>query len=715
MLESFQKKSSSFIIADRYTSDWYFQEERIGINTEFFGSGKTQKAINHYKRTEQKIIIINPTRSLISDVTARFKSDDIQIKNHLTLSKENINIDDWDYSINITLESLPNIDFSKHTETMFIFDEFSTIMNQLFSSINRDRRDSMLECLRHLFRHHKIQVFDALLKDREYDLIKELAGDEKDIGVFGNNYYIPPKRKIFGYTSHGRIQKEIKDVMQDENNNVLLLCDTVRESKTIIDMLDFVEDTSKVNLCSETRQDILNDCSINDFVVKHKPRFMAISPTGFVGLNINEKHFTHVFIIAVNNKIKDWRMYIQAIHRERNYTTPLHIYSSIEEIPIDMKTDSTEIKADIKKRQDKLNNLLPKFINKDGHWITRNEYLPFFDYLVESDVCRNKNKIIGVTRYIIDFYNKYIDEKTGKRIFWIDWVNETEEKIKPKKSSIETKDEKRQRLCDIELISKIDFDKLKNEQSGRDLTTEEKQKMNKFTLSENLCVGYTGIDTLERVNAIYDFSVNENLVYRISKNILAFNTPDVELISNERLDYENQGVSIRPRSQFLEKKFIEKILAEFREKEFDKHDISTELIDDLEVVTGLDFGVRFNDKIINTRHFRELKRKTGLTSLALDYAKQISSGNRDTIIELYKEEIGDLVAKISSSNTFLDSFKAKVDRFIRQKVENFTVSHVKILASILKNWAISIENTAQKRTGRLYKLNTEIFDIYTKK
>jgi hypothetical protein len=727
-LETNTPKRNYYCTDEKYTGQYSLSETRVGINVEFFGSGKTQKAINHYKETKQNIIIVNPTRSLINDVSNRFQKENIPMKSHLYLNKLK-QLGNYSGCINTTLESMIHIDFQLHRDTIFIFDEFSTILNQCFSSINNSRRDRMLQALKRIFTHHKVEVFDALLNESDYNLICDLVGRKDEISVISNRNYMPPRREIYNYNSLGTVQEKIKSLLKNPSENVLVLCDVVKESNVILSMLDYLNDSEKINLCRDTRESLLSAQTIDKLVQDNKPRILAISPTGFVGLNISTRHFTHVILIAMNKAIKDYRLYIQAIHRERDYSIPLHIYSQREDEILSIKKTTESILEETNRRERALNMLFPAIISKEGIWETREDYKPFKTYIAENRALYEINRKTGVANYIISYYSSFKQED-GLQWYFVNHVDKQTDRFKPPAGVIETKEEKKERLKKIELIDKEVYENLKIERSERDLTKEEESLMAKFELSEKLNIDYTSLDRQDKINAVYDFTVNSNHINKIANRILAFTTPDNELYVNEKIDNELKGVSLNPSSMLLEKVLVKNVLKEFKDREFTKLDLTDSLIQNLSLATGKDFGLRWNEKFLKTSTYKEILSKTGgLSSLALDYAKEIAGGNNATIMTVYKYEF-DLVKtkeitrwnKSHGTNYNVNGFPKskklgkliieKQSKFLKKIQAKYIVSNVDALSDVLINWGIKIEQVSKSGDIRKYKLNTTLLETF---
>ena len=94
-----------FRTGQRFISEYEF-EKRVNIFITYFGSGKTQLAINEFRRTNQKFVFVTLTRALLNDTIGRLREEGIEVKSHMEVNEES---DLFYYENNLLtcLESLP--------------------------------------------------------------------------------------------------------------------------------------------------------------------------------------------------------------------------------------------------------------------------------------------------------------------------------------------------------------------------------------------------------------------------------------------------------------------------------------------------------------------------------------------------------------------------------------------------------------------------------
>lgn len=729
---SIKYDKSTFKTGEKYLSHYDLPDSRIFINTGFFGSGKTQSIINHCKKTEQDFIIIQPTRALIADTSGRIKNDGIEIKTHLELNKSS---DLFSYSgnRNTTIESLIKLDFEANRNHLFVFDEFSTILTQVFSNINDERRAEIFKVLNFIFKNCKVVVFDSLLKEFEVELIYDLAGldhTSKNIEIMSNCFYNPPKRKFDLYYSQGTYEKSIIEKVSS-GKNILIMTDNVSFSDSIITALKQLNYENCHSLCADTRQDILNNRTLNDFINETKPNCLAISPTGFTGLDISVEHFDEVYLYVDNIGISDYRVYIQAIHRLRDFTKPISIYSKNYEFDPTIKTDYLDILSDYDNRIKGLNILSEKILDVSGQWVTRPENKPYEIYLAKKYAWQNQNKKQGLSFYIQEYYSNFKNDE-GENIFWFNHIKEENDKLKKDKS--EKVEIKRAKLKALPLIDKPEYEKLIRNQSKQDLCKDDKDKIKKYELSRKLGIGHTETNRNDLINEVLDYSINDEKLNKLSSKIESLKIDDWKLQEIEKQKNINKGFDFKPSSLLLEKKIFLDFIDKYKEKEFSKNDFSFEFIKNLELITGSNFGHTVKEEIINRKIFPDLVKRTGYESLAVDYAYLIANGNEETIREVYKKELlkifecemnrfdkrlnrefsrvkGSEKREIQREKLLkeaISKIQKKQNRFILSVKNQFSVSHISILSDWLNTWSIKLKN--RKSNGnRFYTLDLTLF------
>lgn len=723
---------STFKTGEKYLSQYDLPDSRIFINNGFFGSGKTQSIINHCKRTKQDFIIIQPTRALIADTSGRINNDGIEIKTHLELNKSN---DLFSYSgnRNTTIESLIELDFEENRNHLFVFDEFSTILTQVFSNINDDRRDKILKVLTFIFKNCKVVVFDSLLNEIEIELIYDLAGLDhttKDIEIMSNCYYNPPKRKFDLYYSQGTYEKSIIAKVSS-GKNILIMTDNVSFSDSLIAELNKINYDNVHSLCADTRPEILNNTTLNEFIQNNKPNLLSISPTGFTGLDISIEHFDEVYLYSDNIGISDYRVYIQAIHRLRDFTKSVSIYTKNYEFDPTIKTDYLDILSDYDNRIKGLNILSEKILDVSGQWVTRPENKPYEIYSAKKTAWQNHNKKQGLSFYIQEYYSTFKNDD-GKNIFWFNHIKEENEKLKKDKS--EKVEIKRAKLKALPLIDKPEYEKLNRDQSKRDLCKDEKDKIFKFELSQKLGIGYTEANRDKLINDVLDYSVNEVKLNKLASKIDSLKMDDSILYEKEKLKYQNKCFDLNPSSLLLEKKIFLNFLDKYKNREFSKTDFDFEFIKNLELVTGSNFGHKVEDEIINRKIFPDLVKRTGYESLAVDYAYAIARGDEKTIREVYNTDLLKIFdvemsrydKRLNREFTRVQNLEKREMRkeklrkeaiikiqnkqkiFIQSIQNQFSVSPISILSDWLNTWSITLK-TRKSNGNRFYTLDLTLF------
>lgn len=715
-----------FRTGERFISSYEF-EQRVNIFITYFGSGKTQLAINEFRRTNQKFVFVTLTRALLNDTIGRYREEGIEIKSHLEVNEES---DLFYYENNLLtcLESLPKIDFSKYKDAIFIFDEFSSLLTQFQSRINNERRVKILESFKFIFSNCKVAIFDALLEKFDLDFIYKYIEDKEEVSIVDNTKdYIPPKRDVTFIYSKGKFDKQIKE----EVRKILLMTATKNYGNELVDELK-EQGKNTVILSRDTREELLKDNTVNSLIQSEEIDLLAITPTGFVGLNIQEK-FDAIYLCLDNHAMTDYRVFIQAIHRLRDFTVPVYIHCKDLAFNPTLELDYENILRDYDKANRNLSALCRDVLNKEGFWDSRPEYKHYEVFLAKKQAWINQNTNEGIYSFIESFYKKY--NNPIRKIY--------EAEDLEKKSVIrENREEKRERLKSIKLLDKIEFDKLKRKQASKDLTQEESDSIEKYKLAERLGIGLTDINREELVNSIYDKTVNEEKIDSITNRIQACKDLDSSL-EREKNHYQYAGVDLFPKSLTIECKLISEFIERYRGKYFDKTDISETLITNLESATGKNRSLQFESVIIQKDCYKKLVGMGIKDSLLIDYCKAIAEGDIETINAVFGNEISESLNEIfekamqskdkglervksRSKNPktiekniakfekdFFQELKGKLakkkDSLIKKYITDFKISPIDILSEILSNYGISLDK--KKSHGvRSYKLNLELFD-----
>lgn len=722
----------TFRTEERFISHYEF-DHRVNIFRTHFGSGKTQLAINEIKRTGQRFVFIALTRSLLNDILGRLKQDGIYIKSHMEVNEEN---DLFYYENNLLtcLESLHKIDFSKYKDTIFIFDEFSSLLTQLESRINNDRRIKILEVLEFIFKNCKVAAFDALFEKFDLDFIYNYIENKDDISfkneifsIVDNTRYTPKKREVTFIYSKGTFDNLIKT----DNRKILFMTATKNYGNEVVAKIK-EQGRNAAILSRETREELLKDNTVNSLIESEEIDFLAITPTGFVGLNITEK-FEAVYLCLDNHSMIDYRIFLQAIHRLRDYEIPIYIHCQETIYNPTLELNPENILRDYDKTNRSLSALCRDKLNKDGFWESRPEYKHYEIFLANKRAWINQNINAGLYSFIESYYEKY--NNPIRKIY-------KAEDLEKKSVIRENREEKRERLKSIKLLDKIEFDKLKRKQASKDLTKEESDSIEKYRLAERLGIGLTDINREELVNSIYDKTVNDEKIDSITNRIKALRDLDASH-EFEKKHYQYAGVDLFNKSLTTECKLISDFIEHCRGKYFDKTDISETLIKNLEDATGKNRSIQFESVIIQKDCYKKLVGMGIKDSLLIDYCKAIAEGDIETINAVFGNEISESLNEIfekamqskdkglervksRSKNPltiekniakfekdFFQELKSKLakkkDSLIKNYIADFKISPIDILSEILSNYGISLDK--KKSHGkRSYKLNLELFD-----
>lgn len=721
--------------------------KRINVFSFFFGGGKTQISIEHIKETKKKFYYIGHTRSLVSDTQKRFVKEGIECRTHLAVKKEKL-LSESDENIFLCLESLPSLfpnqrgynTLNELRDRIFIFDEFVAIMNQLNSGMNNHRRALIVSCLEWVLKNCKCFIFDALLDKHEIEYILRFVDKNKqdEFELFSNSGYIPPKRNThFIYNK----DKFIYSILNSKDVP-LILTDVKRFGN---DIIRDIGDSRKCNiLSSDTRGDILEKHKLDEFVEMENLDLLVITPTGFEGLSIEHK-FNAIYLYIGNEGIQDYRRYIQAIHRERNFEIPIYIHSSKPDghNPLNTEyTDFIDVLLERDKQSNKLNDLSLKYLNENGFYETRKEFANYEQYAAKQKLFCIELSKLGIYNYIENYYKQF-DFEVIKDLETMEIIIE--------KSDSESIDEKRDRLKSIPLVDKNEYDKLKIERATRDLKKDEKEIMNKFELAENLGLGYTDVNRENAVNSIYDITVNEFKINRIVERLGAAN--DIQKRNEYEKDLHNKmAVNLNPKSLAIETAIVKKFINDFRGKSFSKTDIDMVIIQDLLTATNKKSYLgkdEFSKAIMKTSGYYELLKISEWNknqSLVFDYCKAIAEGDNETIYAVYGKQISEQLNKIEKK---LDASKKSAIERARSKTKNkktlasniekinhrynevsprklliaemkiiesikskFAVSPMQIISEILSDYGITLERTF-KNGKRAYKMNLEFFDRFS--
>ncbi|HNM05455.1 MAG TPA: hypothetical protein PKK05_21250 [Leptospiraceae bacterium] len=723
---------------EKYISH-YELEKRVMVNIAYFGSGKTQSVINHIKRTGQKIVFVHPTRALISDCISRLRQAGIEIKSHLELNQESA-LFDYDGNLEITLESLSKIDFSKYKDALFVFDEFVSIMNQMYSGYNSDRVQDMAKVLKHIFQNCKVCVFDSLIQSFEIDFIYALSGENPgaDIEILSNEFLTIKKRPLFRTEDKGFFEKNLIEAVKS-GARILFLTDDKSYSEFITSQ---IEDSAEVDtdsgtvsiLSRDTRSELLDGRTIADFIREKKPKLLSVTPTGFVGLDIPEGSFDMVYMYGGNFGIRDYRIYIQALHRLRDYSAPAVFYSNKGTYDPMLLTSADSILVKRAESNNKLNDKIFYDLGKDGFWKPKEEYSAFENLSAELEAYQNRTAKIGLAQYISDFFSERFGFETSV-------LREKSESLE-RPSLKERTEEKKNRLKAVKLIDKQEYDSLRRNQAGRDLNKEETALVQKYEIAEKFSIGHTDIQRNEKVNLIIDYTANPDKMRVIAENFEWLKNSDSVNYEKEKADYEKtSGIGQTAKSKTLETMLLKKILSSLDGKEFGKTDIPMSLIYELETVTGRQFTASYNDAILDRKCFADLKGRLQYDALALDYAKSISEGDENIIREVFKSDIMKIfdaeMGKLDkrkkriqsrsqnpgviqkheeeASKKAAEAIRKRVSKFIQSKRNDFAVSPLSILSDWLSNYGISLEKGRKSGSAneRKYSLNLSLFHTLT--
>lgn len=720
----------TFITAQKYL-DKYEYETRVNIFIAFYGSGKTQSLINHYLRTKQTFVFVCPRRSLVNDVCSRLRNKGIEVYTHTELNKKGI-LPYYTGNIVTTLESLTKLELHNHKDSIFIFDETATILKQMFSRIDDDRQLAMMDSLQAISRNCKCAFFDANLDKNEIDLIHEISGKpfKSDFSIITNSEFEPPKRKVKFFTNEGYWQETLLAIVA-KNKKILMMID----NKTKANELDFILKESEhksVVLSADTRKDILENNTIKEFIESERPQILFVTPTGFVGLDIPENYFDVIFTYSDNIGLTDYREYLQSAFRDRNFELPIYDYTKPIERSIVLKTDWLDILADMQAEKTEFNRIARTYTDKDLFKKVEPRFQPFEVYLAKIQADINLNLKQGLQFYKREYYNHL-----G---YSIEFIKTESPEIKID-SIKESADEKRERLKALPLVDKKDFDELRKKEAYTDLTLEEKSIKSKYELAENCKIGLTDVSRKDKINKIYDFSVQDDTLVNLSKRISTIIQPDIqaEIDKNER-----RGIIFKHESIFLECEVFKKLYSQIKDKEFTNKDFDDSLIKDIQTLRKHTESFEFRDLILKTKGFSDLMKLGIKECLAIEYAYHIAGGDIETILAVYQDKLEAIKQKFETqlinkiewiktrsnnentinkniSKAVIQSDARTIDaqrKFIKQVQDSFKISSVKIVSDFLKYFGVKLMEIGRETSGarnRIYKIdsNKSVFEILT--
>lgn len=716
----------TFRTAEQHISNYEY-DSRVNIFHSFYGSGKTTSVINHYKRTNQTIVFVCPRRSLINDVCARFRNEGIEIYTHTELNEKGI-LPFYTGNIITTLESLTKIDLHSHKESLFIFDEMVSILKQTFAPMNRERQLDMMDRLIAIMRNCKTALFDANFNEIDIDLIHTIANKpfEKDFSIVNNGWYMPPKRNVFLFTNEGKWQETFIE-FANSNKKILVMVDNKRYANE----LDFILNSDGIKsrvLSADTRKEVLENNTIKEFIETEKPQVLFITPTGYVGLDIQDNYFDLIFTYSDNFALTDYREYFQADYRCRNFELPIYDFSKPFERDITLKLDYLDILADMQNEKTNINRIARTYTNDDLFPMVEPRFQPFEIYLAKSQAIINANIQKGLRKCRHEYY-----ESLGYTIEYIT----NEGNVIEIESIKETREEKKERLKNTPLVGKEEFDALRKKQAFTDLTLDEKAIKSKYELAENLKIGLTDVSRKDKVNKIYDFSVNDETLVNMSRRISAIIQPDLQ---KEIDDNKRKGIIFKHESLFLECEVFKKLYSSIKDKDFSKIDIDSDIIEQIKILRKPTNSYEFRDTILNTKGFTDLLKMGVMESLAIEYAYNIVKGDMETICAVYHDRITEIKLKsYLSLQKDIDRIKSrsknpktldknisratiksnlnadmKIKKFIKQIQADFTISPIKIVSDFLKYFGIKLIESGKDKY-RSYRIDSEksVFEILT--
>ena len=732
MIETIAKPSNryetfTFRTAERYISKYEF-EARVNIIIAFYGSGKTESIINHYKRTKQTFVFVCPRRSLVNDVCARFRKEGIEVYTHTELNEKGI-LPFYTGNIITTLESLTKIELHNHKESFFIFDETATILKQMFSRIDDERQLAMMSSLQAIIRKCQCAFFDANLDENEIDLIYTIAGkphSKDDFSILTNDNYQPPKRHVKFFINDGYYQETFLKLVE-KKRKILVMSDNkgyANESDYLLKQ----DGIKSIVLSADTRKDILDNNTIREFIEEEQPQVLFVTPTGYVGLDIPDNYFDEIFTYSDNVGITDYREYLQADYRCRNFELPIYDYTKPIERDITLKIDWLDILADMQKEKAEFNRIAKTYIDEELYKAVEPRFQPFEVYLAKIQADINVNLKKGLSAYKREYY---------KRLgYSIEFVTNEGNKVQIE-SIKETPEEKRERLKALPLIDKKEFDELRKKQAYTDLTLKEKDLVSQYKLAENCQIGLTDVTRKEKLNKIYDYSVNEETLARMSERISAIIQPGIQKEIDNNV---KKGIVFNHESVFLECEVFKKLYPTIKDKDFSKMDIDPELVKQIQVLRKHSASFEFRENILSTKGFNDLMKNGVMESLAIEYAYHIVNGDKETIFAIYKDKFEEIRQKsllglereieriktrsenpktieknigkaISEANYNADN---KCKKFIKQIQSDFTVSPIKIVSNFLSYFGIKLKEV-DKAKYRTYRIDSDksVFEILT--
>jgi hypothetical protein len=248
----------------KYISDVDIRK-RITVLKAYFGAGKTQLAINYIRQTGREFVYLAPLIALVNDAIGRFNAEGLQSFTHNELKDQGL-FHQYAGSFGSCFESLSMRDLAGLKGHIFILDEYTAILSQIHSHINKDRRNDLLMKLEWILKNCKVFIFDALMEEHDiqnlYDVSEQFF--KMDIEIIDNKGFEPVNRELFNVISKGYFESLI--LKECEKHPVLLMTDNVAEANLLCSQIE-----NSINLCAETRDELLNNDTISRLIEEKKP------------------------------------------------------------------------------------------------------------------------------------------------------------------------------------------------------------------------------------------------------------------------------------------------------------------------------------------------------------------------------------------------------------------------------------------------------------
>jgi len=376
-------KTDTTILTKQLTSQYINDIDFDNNNTLFIksgmGSGKSTSTVNYIKKNNiSSFLILSCRKTLTYTIYDKLKSEEIQVDNYITSSKDNIKLSE---RLIISPDSICKLDYPLRRFDFIWIDEGVSFMYYIGNHlcISKNSRPEILYIIDWLLKNcNKLLITDA---DLNNNVIQYYLYYRNITYCHYLNYINLSNKNLYElFESEKNILTDLEDKIKNKQN-LYICCDTLSKTKSMYNYiinLDVIKETEILLYNSETDTKLEKQMyDVNCFWSKYK--IVIVSPKVVFGVDFNKKHFDYIYGFYKCTTL-NVREAFQQLHRIRNIRNNMINIFIYEKTDLTLANSLSEIKYKIqtydldnlfykktKNEIDYIVNCITYTINKDGY------------------------------------------------------------------------------------------------------------------------------------------------------------------------------------------------------------------------------------------------------------------------------------------------------------------------------------------------------------